>query len=132
MAKGKWIKFEPKKRPADYEDPPEVLARQFYYLEKWKAEGKVINQPRIAWALARARRWWENARFNTSEWGWYMRRKKSTRRAGLARAKMPDWKAHCDANRAKAHRLRRDKSAAKVNPLAIPEKPKKVGRRLSL
>ena len=61
-----------------------------------------------------------------------MRVHKAATRGGAARAKMPDFPAHAAANLAKAHRMQRDKSAAKVNPLAIPEKPKKVGRRLAL
>lgn len=135
MPKGRWIVFKVKRRPANYEDPPEVLARQFFYLERWKAQGKLINVPRIAWALAAARRWWEHPEYRSSERGAWMKeqwRQKQRSKGGKLRAQMPGYKEDCDKARASALRAIREKTARKRNPLALPEKPKKAGRRLAL
>lgn len=130
-----WQEWKPRPKPPDYVDPPEVLERQQLYLNRWKAQGKIINQPRIAWSLACARHWYNHQERCTPEWGIEMQRlriRKWRVKGGRTRVAMPDWKEHCDRNREKAHRLNRDRNARRRNPLAIPTQPKKVGRRLPI
>jgi hypothetical protein len=119
------IKPAAKERPDDYRDPPSVVARQQRILARWKAEGRVINQPRMAISLAIARQGEKHK--GDSKWGdWMHRHDLALRRNALfATLGYYNLKRALVARRRNAE-LRKFKVKPKdllANPYALPEKP---------
>ena len=120
------IKPKAKERPVDYRDPPHVVARQQRILARWKAEGRIINQPRVALSLAIARQ--SERHLGDSAWGRWMLchyealcRNRLMKSLGYYNLK----RAH--AARARNRELRKSKvqpAALAANPYALPEKPR--------
>lgn len=118
---------ERRQRPDDYVDPPRVLARQQRILARWKAEGRPINQPRVALSLAIARQ--AEHYVGDSAWGtWlhhhYIALRRNALFATLGYYNLVRARAVAKRNR----ELRRPKvQLAKdlvVNPYALPDKPR--------
>lgn len=85
------------KRADDYVDPPEVLALQKKYYDRWVAKGKPPSQHMMAFALACARRVWEHPEMSNRAWTLRIR---NIHVARQAMKRNPDmWKP----NLAKAH-----------------------------
>ena len=116
---------QPSKRPLDYIDPPRVIARQQRILDRWKAEGRVINQPRLAISLAIARQ--AERHLGDSHWGYvtkgiYAGRKRAALHAplhlNLAKGRRTQ-KLQRQFRKPRAELAK----AQLVNPYALPEKP---------
>jgi hypothetical protein len=113
------------RRAADYVDPPSVVARQQRILARWKAEGRIINQPRLAISLAIARQGEKNV--GDSRWGFIM----YSTRGGKTRARIEPSMAAISKKAHQVLALRQQfakpraqlAQAQLVNPYALPEKP---------
>ena len=114
------------KRSDDYRDPPRVVARRERILARWKAEGRVINQPRLALSLAIARQ--AEKYLGDTKWG---RRTNGIRAARLRRDGNAHWGKIANKKAQAAKALKRKYAqpraelaeAQQVNPYALPEKP---------
>lgn len=121
------------KRPPDYVDPPEVLALQKKYYERWIAKGKSPSQHLMAFALACARRVHEHPEMSNRAWVLRMRNIYVSRNAHRDYPEMYAEiveKMHAGSRRAVARR-RLAKDRRERTPFAFDES-KKAGKDLPL
>ena len=113
------IKPEAKERPADYRDPPGVITRQQAILQRWKAEGRPITQPRVALSLAIARQATER-HLDDTKWGKWMH----CHWEALCRNRLMKSLGYYNLKRANAaQRRNRELRKGKVSPAALAENP---------